>query len=205
MSRLAGYDSHGNCVFAIPFSHEFLNRDECIEVLSNVIQKCLNKSSERYEGHVSNREEAYKRLLIAGKNYENNPSEETKREYEDAQYSYNYWDCLKERTTHHLEVIKWYADEARIKVLYDDSTTYGYIQDGVSIALIRDTKNEGWNHRIEFCEYKEYDNSYYPIISAPIDEKHEPNHKYDQKMCNKGGDECTMYSFVCGSDVYEII
>ena len=41
--RPAGYDTNGNCEFAIPLSAEFSNKDECVKIINKYIDLCLEE------------------------------------------------------------------------------------------------------------------------------------------------------------------
>lgn len=41
--RPSGYDTNGNCEFAIPLSSEFSNKDECVKIIDKYICLCLEE------------------------------------------------------------------------------------------------------------------------------------------------------------------
>lgn len=41
--RPSGYDTNGNCEFAIPLSSEFSNKDECVKIIDKYIDLCLEE------------------------------------------------------------------------------------------------------------------------------------------------------------------
>lgn len=41
--RPSGYDTNGNCEFAIPLSSEFSNKDECVKIIDKYIGLCLEE------------------------------------------------------------------------------------------------------------------------------------------------------------------
>lgn len=124
--------------------------------------------------------------------------------------------CIEKIKSRHTDEDKIHTIEYFQKNLgnyYDDKESFVQLIDGIAFSLIRDTRREGWRHRIEFRTYDETDLELKPLssvmfvilVSEDIDEneKYYCDHKHDQKIRNKGGDSCMMYSFVCGSRIYE--
>lgn len=162
--RQRGYDNKGNCTFAIPLWHEFLNKEECIQIINKYIDLSLNVLSLSEEKKTIIKE-------IQGK------------------------------------ISKFY-DKGKESLSFN---AYVLHHKGICFYLCRSTKMNGWNHFIKFCTYNEMDYElsqsimYIPLVTKMISngEQYERNHKFDQKMTDKYGSDCTMYAIPLGSTVYE--